>query len=83
LFETFDANGLFWAVEQAMEFCSLPHKTKTKQIKRIMTESQVSFTHANTARQYIKLYEKMLQRPLIADNLPDACSADFGQGSPS
>ena len=83
LFETFDADGLFWAVEQAMEFYSLPHKTKTKQIKRIMTESQVSFTHANTARQYIKLYEKMLQRPLIADNLPDACSADFGQGSPS
>jgi starch synthase len=83
LFETFDADGLFWAVEQAMEFYSLPHKTKTKQIKRIMTESQVTFTHANTARQYIKLYEKMLQRPLIADNLPDACSADFGQGSPS
>jgi hypothetical protein len=48
-----------------------------------MTESQVTFTHANTARQYIKLYEKMLQRPLIAKNMMDACKADFGQKSNS
>jgi starch synthase/alpha-amylase len=79
LFETFDANGLFWAVEQAMAFYSLPQKIKTKQIKRIMLESQITFTHANTARQYIKLYEKMLQRPLVAENVTDACKADFGQ----
>jgi hypothetical protein len=48
-----------------------------------MTESQVTFTHANTARQYIKLYEKMLQRPLIAENVADVCKAGFGQESPS
>jgi starch synthase/alpha-amylase len=83
LFETFDADGLFWAVEQAMAFYNLPQKTKTKQIKRIMTESQVTFTHANTARQYIKLYEKMLQRPLIAENVADACKAGFTQESNS
>ena len=79
LFETFDANGLFWAVEQAMAFYNLPQKTKAKQIERIMKESLATFTHANTARQYIKLYEKMLQRPLIAENLTDARSADVGQ----
>ena len=65
LFETFDANGLFWAIEQAMIFYNLPQKAKAKQIKRIMLESRETFTHANTARQYIKLYEKMLERPLI------------------
>ena len=76
LFETFDANGLFWAIEQAMDFYSLPQKTKTKQIERIMTESMVTFTYENTARQYIKLYEKMLKRPLIAENITDSCSGN-------
>ncbi len=65
LFKTFDANGLRWAIDQAMNFYNLPDRTKTTQIKRIMTESAVQFTHASTARQYIDLYEKMLQRPLI------------------
>lgn len=68
LFETFDANGLFWAIEQAMVFYNLSEKVKATQIERVMLESQISFTHDNTARQYIKLYEKMLQRPLVAEN---------------
>lgn len=65
LFKTFDANGLFYAIDQAMNFYNLPNRTKTKQIRRVMTESADQFTHAATARQYIELYEKMLQRPLI------------------
>jgi starch synthase/alpha-amylase len=35
------------------------------QVERIMQQSAASFNHANTARQYIDLYEKMLERPLI------------------
>jgi starch synthase/alpha-amylase len=74
LFETYDANGLFWAIEQAMTFYRLPEKVKADQIERIMTESAARFTHAETARQYIKLYEKMLQRPLVVDeNAPPEC----------
>ena len=65
LFKHFDANGLFWAINQAMNFYNLPDNVKAKQIKRIMTESAAKFTHAATARQYIELYEKMLKRPLI------------------
>jgi starch synthase/alpha-amylase len=65
LFNTFDANGLFYAINQAMSFYNLPDRTKAKQIKRVMTESAAQFTHAATARQYIELYEKMLKRPLI------------------
>ena len=65
LFKTFDANGLFYAINQAMNFFNLPNRTKAKQIKRVMTESAAQFTHAATARQYIELYEKMLNRPLI------------------
>lgn len=67
LFKHFDANGLFWAINQAMNFYNLPDNVKTKQIKRVMTESAAQFTHAVTARNYIELYEKMLQRPLIVN----------------
>jgi len=74
LFKTFDSNGLFWAIQQAMLFYNLPAKEKKKQIKRIMTESAAIFTHAATARQYIKLYEKMLQRPLINAATAPECS---------
>jgi starch synthase/alpha-amylase len=65
LFETYDANGLFWAIEQAMNFYNSEPELKGKQIKRIMNESAKTFTHSVTARQYIGLYEKMLKRPLV------------------
>ena len=66
LFKIFDSAGLFWAVEQAMNFYNTCPRKKTAQIKRIMTESACNFNHSVTARQYIDLYEKMLQRPLIS-----------------
>jgi starch synthase/alpha-amylase len=66
LFETYDANGLWWAISEAMKFYRLPTDVKQPQIKRIMEESIDAFTHDVTARQYIKLYERMLQRPLVS-----------------
>ena len=65
LFETFNAGGLYWAIEQAMAFYQLPAERKTGQIERIMHHGATTFNHDVTARQYIDLYEKMLQRPLI------------------
>ena len=81
LFKDFDSNGLFWAIEQAMDFYNLPETTKTRQLKRIMRESAATFNHANTARQYIALYEKMLKRPLILQSFPgtDNLSKKLGQ----
>jgi len=73
LFQYFDADGLLWAIEQAMVFFNQPQRVKTKQIKRIMKESAETFTYANTARKYIELYEKMLQRPLISKNTNPVC----------
>ena len=70
LFKHFDSNGLFWAIEQAMDFYNLPLAIKARQIKRIMRESAATFNHDNTARQYIALYEKMLKRPLILQRYP-------------
>jgi len=65
IFETYDSGGLFWVIQEAMKFYKLPAKTKAGQIERIMTESASRFNHDVTAQQYIELYEKMLQRPLI------------------
>ncbi|MBW1609450.1 MAG: glycogen synthase, partial [Deltaproteobacteria bacterium] len=65
VFETYDSSGLFWAIQEAVEFYKLPPKTKARQIERIMTESAATFNHDVTAQQYIELYEKMLKRPLI------------------
>jgi starch synthase len=65
LFKTFDSNGLFWAIKEAMRFYDLPQNVKKQQIERIMIQSTATFNHAVTARRYIDLYEKMLKRPLI------------------
>ena len=77
LFKSYDPNGLWWAIQQAMAFYNLPRDAKNKQIKRIMTESAADFTHASTARQYIRLYEKMLKRPLINGLAEPECSTDI------
>ena len=66
VFETYDANGLWWAINEAMRFYRRSVDEKNTQIKRIMQESAGTFNHAVTARRYIELYERMLQRPLIS-----------------
>lgn len=65
LFETYDSQGLTWAIDQAISFYQMSPRIKEKQISRIMSESRASFNHAVTAKQYIDLYEKMLNRPFI------------------
>ncbi len=67
LFETFDPSGLSWAIDEAMRFFNLPSLVKAKEITRIMCESKAAFNHSVTARRYMDLYEKMLERPLIND----------------
>ena len=83
LFDTFDAGGLFWGIQQAMAFYRLPQEVKTPQIRRIMEESAASFTHAETARRYIELYEKMLQRPLVIDQTEAGNCKDDDAAVPS
>ena len=61
----YDANGLFWAIDEAMRFYKRDPGVRYTQISRIMNESSRNFTHEKTARQYKKLYETMLQRPLL------------------
>lgn len=65
VFDTYDSNGLFWAMDQAMAFYQQPVEVKEREIARIMTESLARFNHEACAKEYIKLYEKMLDRPLV------------------
>ena len=64
-FDTYDSNGLFWAMNQAMEFWHLPPETREREIARVMRESAERFNHQECARRYIELYERMLHRPLV------------------
>ncbi len=65
LFNVHDAAGLKWAVDEAMNFHHLDPKIKEKQIRRIMVESVLEFNHSRCAKDYINLYEKMLERPFL------------------
>ncbi len=65
MFNTYDSNGLFWAIDEAMHFFKLPAAQKKHQISRIMTEAKNSFNHSVTAQHYIDIYETMLKRPLV------------------
>jgi starch synthase/alpha-amylase len=66
VFEHYDSQGLRWALGQAMAFHRLPAETKAGQIARIMREARERFSHGVTARAYIDIYERMLQRPLFS-----------------
>jgi len=66
MFEGFDPEGLFWAIDQAMMFFQMPPAKKARQISRIMKQSAAAFNHQATAQKYIDLYERMLRRPLIS-----------------
>ncbi len=67
LFEIFDPQGLSWVIDQAMAFYMLPQHIRRATVARIMRDSIGRFNHAATAEQYIRLYERMLQRPLLTD----------------
>ena len=65
LFDDYDGAGLFWGIDKAMEFYRQPRESRALQIARIMEESSARFNHAVTAQSYFKIYEEMLDRPLI------------------
>ena len=66
VFDNYDSNGLMWAMDKAIEFFCLPREIREREVQRIMAESLQRFSHKECARQYIELYEKMLDRPLVS-----------------
>jgi len=60
LFKDYSVEGLWWAIEQAMEFHSQDAKWKQNQLSRIMVEAEDRFNHLRTAESYIGIYRKVL-----------------------
>ncbi len=65
VFNTWNSEGLRWAIDQAMAFYRRPGAEREQQVKRVMQDATRRFTHSVTAQSYIDLYEQILQRPLI------------------
>lgn len=70
LFETFDADGLNWAIDQAMAFYHQPDAVRSRQVHRIMAAAMEGGAHQAAAAAYIDLYERLL--PYSLDHLRGA-----------
>ena len=67
IFNDYDAHALSWAFDRAMDFYRLDPAVREREIKRIMDEAERRFNHDVTAQAYIRIYEEMLQCPLVVD----------------
>lgn len=65
VFNVYNSEGLHWAINEAMNFYRLPIDIKNAQIKRVMQYAANEFNHSVTAKRYMDVYEKMLERPLL------------------
>ncbi|MFD0893768.1 glycogen/starch synthase [Luteolibacter ambystomatis] len=61
VFETHDANGLRWAIDQAIRFQIQPAADRQRQITRIMAESARAFSPESMVAGYMGIYSKLLQ----------------------
>ncbi len=61
-FQHYSAEGLRWAIDEAVHFHKLKGKFKNPVIERIMNEANERFNHIVTAKEYIKRYEWILGR---------------------
>ncbi|GAA5496969.1 glycogen synthase [Rubritalea halochordaticola] len=64
-FQHYSAEGLRWAIDEALNFYQWQPEAKAETIRRIMRESRDRFSHETTAATYINLYENMLGRPVV------------------
>ena len=60
VFEAYAAEALEGAMERAAQFARLPAELRQQNIARVMRESFRRFNLANTARQYIELYQSLI-----------------------
>jgi len=76
VFETHDCGGLRWAIDQAIRFYIRPPWEREREISRIMTQSDASFSAKATAEAYIKIYEELSGRIIgRSRETPGQCAA--------
>ena len=64
-FDNYDDGGLMWGIDEAMRFYLKPEPFRSKVVARVMEEARKRFNYDVTAQEYIKIYESMLDRPLV------------------
>jgi len=64
LFNIFDAAGLRWAIDNAINFHRLPTDVREAHLQRIMRDAKTRFNHNATAAEYIRRYEEILGQPI-------------------
>lgn len=60
VFEAHTSAALAQAVADAVRFHREPEEKRARTLQRVMSESLARYTLANTAREYIKVYERLL-----------------------
>ncbi len=68
-FDDYGAEGLRWAIDEAVKFHRWDSKDKARVIQRILKESKRPFNHKTTATAYIDLYSKMLGHPVVTASI--------------
>ena len=68
LFQHFDANGLCWAMDRAMDFFASPGALRSLQVQRIMADSLERYDSGTMARDIIDLYTHVLGRSWLRLN---------------
>ncbi|MDB4618479.1 hypothetical protein OAG53_02260 [Akkermansiaceae bacterium] len=66
LFQHYTPDSLHWAISEPLHFYRKSTEAKAHHITRIMKEASERLNHANTAKEYINLYEKILGCPVTA-----------------
>lgn len=66
VFKHHDVEGLRWAIGEARTFYALDPRIRDAHIGSVM-EGARRFSHEEAARAYFRLYEQMLERPLVKD----------------
>lgn len=74
-FDNYNSGAFRWAIDEAMKFHTLPVEVREREIRRVMIESKLEFSHKEVARRYINIYEEMLARPLVEKESGEAIKA--------
>jgi len=59
VFETHDAAGLRWAIDQAMLFHIRPAGERTAHVRQVMTEAKEAFAPATMTDRYLRIYRNL------------------------
>lgn len=60
-FEYYDAQGLRWALDEAMRFHIRPRHEREQNISRIMQQAAGSFSPESMVQQYVGIYRQLLE----------------------